>query len=59
MTAAGPSFTAVTLIVVVTGVLAMSKLSFTVQVIVRAGLAPPLVGSSLVEENVTDCSTCW
>src|ERR1044072_1139848 len=57
MTATGPSLTAVMLMVVVTGALGTSKMSLTTQVMVRLLLAPPLVGSSLVDEKTTERST--
>jgi hypothetical protein len=53
----GPSFTALTLSVSSGAGLLLEVPSLISHKIVRVGLAPPLVGSSLVDSNVTFCST--
>ena len=55
----GASFTAVTLMVVVAATALSCEPSFTVHVMVRVGLAPKLVGLSLVDLNVIESRRAW
>ncbi len=54
----GASLTAVTVTVLVSALLSRVP-SFTCQVMVRLVSVPKLVGLSLVEEKVIDCSAVW